>query len=94
MQLVDPEALGPGQARALRFALALGDDRAAAGRQVSWSWRLAVQARPAQVVSGACARVRGPARRDRVIRTRALSRRVDAVLVLRGFGRPGATGSC
>lgn len=88
--LVDPAVLAPGEARGLRFVLELADDPAAAGREVSWSWRLAVEPRPAQAASHACARVRPPARRDVMLKTRRLSTRVRAVLILRGFGGPGA----
>lgn len=87
--VVDPAVLAPGEARGLRFALTLADDPAAAGRAVSWNWRLAVEARPA-AASRACSRLHAPARGERVIRSRRLSRRVRAVLVLRRFGPPGA----
>ena len=86
--LVVPDVLDPRERRGLRFELALVDDAAAAGRTVSWDWRLAARALPASIASRACARAR--TRRDRIIRTRPLSSRVSTVLVLRGFGRPGA----
>ena len=88
--VVDPATLAPGEERGLRFALALADAPAAAGRGVSWSWRLAVEAKPATAASRACTTARPAARRDVLRRTRRLSHRVHAVLVLRGLGRPGA----
>ena len=84
--VVDPVPLAPGEARGLRFELALGDDPAAAGRDVRWSWRLAVGA--ATQSRSEC--LGAGARRDRLVRTRRLSARVRAVLVVRAYGRPGA----